>query len=287
MTESKGPGTPGGQQAPTKKRKSPLQRLRPYAFGIVAMAVVFGISALIGAHVRDNKDSKVSGPAGAVAAATRPTAPPEGGASPTATPEPTGPKLDIPVEPSVPVTLTVFEDLRSPDSKAFQEEYEATFKQLLATGQVRIQYRLVTSTDAQYGGKGSRVAANAAACAQDQGRFTEFVDEIWKNQPADPKVDGLKRARLMEKLGRDAGGIKASSFQPCVEQLDHEGWVLASQDEFKAAGLGSAPVVQIDGSTVKDMASLTPAKLRSMVQDEVKRVVAIKVAPTDTPALAS
>lgn len=282
MTESKGPGTPGGKAAATKKRKGPLQQLRPYAVGIVAMVVVFGGSALIGAHVRSNKDSKVSAPTGAVAAATPPSTP---GASPSPAPKSKGPKLGVPVNPSVPVTVTVFEDLRSPDSKSFQEEYAATFQQLLSTGQVRFQYRLVTSSDDQYGGKGSLMAANAAACAQDQGRFSQFVAEVWKKQPSDPKDDALKSVKLMERLGREAGKIKADSFEPCVEQRDHEGWVLASQDAFTAAKLGGVPVVQIDGTTVKDMSSLTPKKLRSMVQDEVKRVVAQKATPTDTPAL--
>lgn len=281
MTESKGPGTPGGTAAPTNQRKGPLQRLRPYAIGITAMAVVFGGSALIGAHVRSGKDTKVTEPKGAVAAAA-----PAPGTSASPAPEATGPKLDVPVNPSVPVTVTVFEDLRSPDSKAFQQEYAATFQQLLTTGQVRFQYRLVVPTDAQYGGKGSLVAANAAACAQDQGRFSQFVAEVWANQPADPKDDALDSTRLMERLARDAKKIDAATFEPCVEQADHEGWVLASQNAFAAAGPGgTVPVLQINGATVKDMPTLTPKKLRTQIQDEVKRSIALQATPTDTPAL--
>lgn len=281
MTESKGPGTPGGKAAATKKRKGPLQRLRPYAIGITAMVVVFGGSALIGAHVRSTKDTKVTEPEGAVAAAQ-----PAPGSSASPAPGGGGPKLDLPVNPSVPVTVTVFEDLRSPDSKAFQEEYAATFQQLLDTGQVRLQYRLVVPTDAQYGGKGSLVAANAAACAQDQGRFGEFVAQVWENQPADPKDDALDSVKLMKRLAREAHKIDAATFEPCVEQADHEGWVLASQDAFAAAGLGGkVPVVQINGATVEDVSTLTPKKLRGQIQDEVKRSVALKASPTDTPAL--
>jgi protein-disulfide isomerase len=283
MTESKGPGTPGGKAAATNKRKGLLQQLRPYAIGIVAMVVVFGGSALIGAHVRSTKDTKVTEPNGAVAAA-KPV--PSTSASPTATPTSGGPKLDLPVNPTVPVTVTVFEDLRSPDSKAFQEEYAATFQQLLDTGQVRFQYRLVIPTDAQYGGKGSLVAANAAACAQDQGRFSQFVAQVWENQPADPKDDAFDSTKLMERLARKAHKIDAATFEPCVKLADHEGWVLASQDAFTAAGLGGkVPVVQIDGTTVKDMSTLTPKKLRAQIQNEVKRSVALKATPTDTPAL--
>ena len=65
MTESKGPDNQDGTAVPGKKKRgSRIRRLRPYAFGVVAMAVVFGISAVIGAHVRAGKDDKVSAPAG-------------------------------------------------------------------------------------------------------------------------------------------------------------------------------------------------------------------------------
>lgn len=280
MTQSKGPGTKAGSAPGMKKRKGPIARLRPYAVAVVAMAVVFGISAVIGAHVRAGKDDKVSAPSGAVGAAAQP------GASPSATAK--GPKLDIPVKPSAPVTVTVYEDLRSPDSKAFQEQYAATLRKLLVGGQVQFQYRLVTASDASYGGKGAQVAANAAACAQDQGRFTQFVEQLWKVQPADPKDDALDSVNLMKKLARKAGKIKADTFEPCVEQRDHEGWVIRSQTDFAASGLGSVPALLIDGVPVKDVrTALTPQKLVSRVQAEVKRVVALDAAPTATPALAS
>jgi hypothetical protein len=286
MTESKGPDTPGGSAAPKKKRKTLLDRLRPYAVGATAMVVVFGVSAVIGAHVRGNKDTKVSEPSGAVAAAQPPAAAPTDGASPSPT-TPAGPKLGIPVHPTVPVTVTVYEDLRSPDSKAFHEEYEATFQQLLATGQVQFQYRLVTASDKQYGGSGALVAANAAACAQDQSRFTAFVGEVWKHQPTDPKDDALASENLMKKLAAKAGKIKTASFDPCIEQRDHEGWVDKSQQDFAAAGYGTVPVVEINGVVVKDVhSSLTPAALRAQILKEAKRVIALQAVPTNTPALA-
>jgi hypothetical protein len=283
MTESKGPDTPGGPAAPKKKRKTLLDRLRPYAIGATAMVVVFGVSAVIGAHVRSTKDTKISEPSGAVAAAQPPAA---DGASPSPTAA-AGPKLGIPVRPTVPVTVTVYEDLRSPDSKSFQEEYGATFQQLLTTGQVQFQYRLVTASDKQYGGTGALVAANAAACAQDQSRFGAFVNEVWKHQPSDPGNDALADEKLMKKLAAKAGKIKTAAFDPCIEQLDHEGWVDSSQQDFAASGYGTVPVVEINGVVVKDThSSLTPAKLRAQILKEAKRVIAVQATPTDTPALA-
>lgn len=295
MTESKGPDTQdrAAAQGSKPKRKSLLDRVRPYAVGLVTMAVVFGGSALLGAHVRSTKDEKVKPPTGVIAAPVVPTGPPvtatpDPGASPTPTPSasPAGPKLGFPVRPSVPVTITIYEDLRSPDSKAFADEYDPTLTALLTTGQVQLQYRLATASDQQYGGVGARTAANAAACAQDQGRFAQFVREIWKIQP-DPHSDGLASIKLMKELGRKAGVPKMNSFEPCVNLGDHNGWVNQSQADFAKSGLGSVPVVDVNGTLLKDVHStLTPAKLRAMVLKEAKRVVAVQAVPSTAPALA-
>lgn len=285
MTESKGPENQDRTAVPgKKKRKSLLDRLRPYAVGIMAMVVVFGGSALIGQHVRATKDDKIKEPTGVVGAAIVPTGP-EDTATPSPSPSAAGPKLAVPVRPAVPVTVTIYEDLRSPDSKAFAEEYKATFDQLLTTGQVELHYQLVTASDQQYGGTGSRIAANAAACAQDQSRFTQFVEQVWNHQP-DPQTDSLASEKTMKKLARKAGKIQAGKFDPCIEQADHNGWVLQSQAAFAAAHLGQAPAVQINDKTVTTVhTTLTPKKLRAMVVKEAKRVIKLQATASPTPAL--
>jgi hypothetical protein len=286
MTESKGPDKQAGKPGPKKKRRGPVERLRPYAIGIMAMVVVFGGSALIGAHVRSTKDDKISAPSGAVGAAWIPpgTAPTSSASpSPSPTPTPTGPNFAVPVRPAVPVTITIYEDLRSPDSKAFAIEYQDMLAQLLTTGQAQLHYRMVISTDKQYGGHGAQIAANAAACAQDQGRFDQFVEQVFNNQP-DPHTDSLANETLIKKLGRKTGKLNLGKFDPCVEQKDHEGWVLAAQRDFLASGVGtSAPVVQINGVTVHGV--LDPQRLHTLVMREAARVVKLQATPAPTPAL--
>jgi hypothetical protein len=281
---SKGPGSTGGAALPgAKKRKGIVARLRPYAVGALAVVVVFGGSAVIGKHVRDNKDDKVRNPTGAAGPVIVPS-----GTGDSASPSPTatsGPRLQVAIHPSVPVTVTIYEDLRSPDSKAFADEYADALRQMLTTGQVQLHYQLVTASDKAYGGKGSEYAANAAACAQDQSRFTQFVTEVWDNQP-DPHNDTLADEAFIKHLARKAGGIKMANFEPCIEQGDHIGWVRASQKDFADSPLGSVPAVEIDNKPVKDVrTALTPAKLKSLVQKEAKRVVALQATPTASPTL--
>ncbi|MEU6347645.1 thioredoxin domain-containing protein [Streptomyces sp. NPDC046977] len=244
-----------------KQTKS--KRLRSYAGTVVVLAVVFGGSAVIGAHVRSEKEHTAKAPTGAAGQDS----------------------LAVPVRPDVlPVTLTVYEDLRAPESKAFAAEYADTFTQLLAAGQVQIDYRLVTPSDAANGGEGALAAANAAACAQDQGHFTQFVDALWAVQPVDVADDGLNSEKLLKSVSRQAHGIDEAKFVPCVEERDHDGWVKKSQRQFTEAGFTAAPVVQVNGETVTAPTGgadgLTPARLRALVQKAVDLAVRQAVSPS-------
>ncbi|MEU4850037.1 DsbA family protein [Streptomyces gilvosporeus] len=221
----------------------------------VGLAAVLGGAAAVGQVVRGGRASTVEAPNNAVGVGS-------------------GTKLDLPVRPTVPVTLTVFEDPRSPQSKTFAQGYAATFSRLLASGQVQINYRLVTQSDEKYGGSGAKEAAAAAACAQDQGRLTAFMDQVWQHQPA-PGDDALKDRALLIKLAKKAKKIDHDGFKLCVDRDERTGWVAASQSEYAKAHLGDVPLIQLNGRTLPAPATqLTPAKLTTLVKKEAQRVIA-------------
>ncbi|MEW1753112.1 DsbA family protein [Streptomyces angustmyceticus] len=221
----------------------------------MGLAVVCGAAAAVGRLARAHEATAVEAPEHAV-----------GPAGET--------KLDLPVRPTVPVTLTVYEDPRSPQSRAFAQRYATTFSHLLASGRLQINYRLVTQSDKQYGGSGAQEAAAAAACAQDQGRFTPFMDQVWQHQPA-PTDDALKDRNLLSDLAKKAGKINQDAFRLCVDRGQRKGWVAKSQSDFASAGLGEAPVVQINGRPLPGPTTqLTPGKLTSLVTEEAQHVAA-------------
>lgn len=261
-----GPGKPTDSGSAGAKRRG-WSRWRPYTAAVVAAGSVFAVSALIGAHVRAGRTAEVMLPAGV----------------PKASP------LAIPVTPSVPVTMTVYEDLRSPKSKAFAAQYAGAFAALLASGQVTIDYRLVTPVDAEEGGRGSLLAANAAACARDQGseQFQAYVRQLWDHQPPVGK-DSFAGTDYLEELGRKVRDLDASVFVPCVHSTDHLGWVLASQKQYAAARLPGVPVLQINGRTVDPAADgLTPAKLADLVRQAAAEAAAAYAAAAASQAPAS
>ncbi|AEW97045.1 putative integral membrane protein [Streptantibioticus cattleyicolor NRRL 8057 = DSM 46488] len=257
MAQSKGAQGTQAQGEPaasgTAGARHPGRRWRPYTAAVVAVAAVFAGSAAIGAHVRSGKTTAFKAPSGL----------------PSAGPE----SLAIPVRPTVPVTLTVYEDLRSRASRDFARAYAPTFDALLRSGQVQLAYRLVTQSDTEHGGTGSAQAANAAACAQDQGKdqFRDYVAELWRKQP-DPSSDKFASGAYLIRLAKKVKGIQEAEFTPCVQERDHQGWVRRSQQQFAAAHLGDVPVVDVNGRTYSVTGDkLTPAKLRKLVAAAVKQ----------------
>lgn len=257
MAKSKGSkGAKGSKEPVTGSRHTGWGRLRPYTAAVVAVAAVFAVSAVIGAHVRSGQADLIKVPSGVPS---------------------TGPNnLAVPIKPAIPVTVTVYEDLRSPVSRDFARKWEPAFDSLLNGGRAEIAYRLVTPTDLTEGGTGSAEAANAAACAQDQGKdqFERFVDLLWKKQPALSR-DRFASVAYLEMLGRQVHGIQDSRFVPCVQSHDHRGWVRASQRDFARMHLGDVPVIQVNGVTVDPVKDkLTPAKLDALVRRAVVRATA-------------
>jgi uncharacterized membrane protein len=257
-------------QAERRRRIVVWQRRIIVAVAVVAVCVCAGLA---GSVVRSNKNKAL--------------ATPSAGASPSG--------LSISVPGRSPVVLTVWEDLRSTDSKKFLAEYGPTLDHLLSTGLVTIHYREVTAVDKAIGGDGSLHAGNALACAQDQKLFPAYRALLYKDQPADESDDAFSKTSYLLKLAKKIKGMDSDNFRTCVEGVGHTVWVKKNQEAFVAAGFGSLPAMtmevvpqealtgQQDVKTLLPEAPgtakkkrLTPAKLKSEV------LKAAEAAPTAT-----
>ncbi|MEV0319597.1 DsbA family protein [Streptomyces sp. NPDC050658] len=164
-------------------------------------------------------------------------------------------------------TLTIWEDFRCPACKSFEDLYRTTIHELTDKGQLKVEYHLATLIDGNMGGSGSLRAANAAACAQDAGKFVPYHDVLYKNQPAEADDAFAKNGRLIELAG-EVDGLDTASFKKCVEDGEHDSWVAESNKAFQDAGLGGTPSVLLDGKNIfaDQKNPLTPAKLKALVE---------------------
>ncbi|WP_055491795.1 thioredoxin domain-containing protein [Streptomyces sp. TP-A0356] len=175
-------------------------------------------------------------------------------------------RLAIPVgKASAKSTLTVWEDFRCPACKAYETAYRPTIRQLVDAGQLRAEYHLVTLIDGNQGGSGSRHAANAAACAQDAGKFRDYHDVLYDNQPMETQDSFADDAKLIGLAGK-VSGLDTPAFQKCVKDGTHNSWVEKSNAAFQSGRFSGTPTVLLDGKNISGDQTMTPAKLKQMVQ---------------------
>ncbi|MER7202892.1 hypothetical protein CG723_06490 [Streptomyces sp. CB01635] len=214
--------------------------------GVLALAAVIGVIAANSGDDKSDASGPVVAPQGAVGKDS----------------------LAIPVgKDSAKSTLTVWEDFRCPACKAFEDAYRTTIHELTDSGQLKVEYHLATLIDKNMGGSGSLRAANAAACAQDAGKFPPYHDVLYENQPSETDDAFADNGKLIALAGK-VGGLVTPDFKKCVDDGSHDSWVKKSDQAFQAGGFQGTPTVLLNGKNVfGDQANpLTPAKLKQMVQ---------------------
>ncbi|MFF5102421.1 DsbA family protein [Streptomyces sp. NPDC000134] len=214
--------------------------------GVLALAAVVGV---IAASAGKDDGSEASGPAVAPSGAQGKDA------------------LAIPVgKEGAKSTLTVWEDFRCPACKGFEQAYRSTIHELTGAGQLKVEYHLATIIDGNMGGSGSRTAANAAACAQDAGKFTAYHDVLYDNQPAETDDAFAENDKLIELAGK-VEGLDTPEFRRCVTEGTHDSWVDKSDSAFQKGDFQGTPTVLLDGKSIYGDRTMTPEKLKQMVRE--------------------
>jgi protein-disulfide isomerase len=136
-----------------------------------------------------------------------------------------------------PVTVVEFSDFECP----FCKQTHPTLKQLLERypDKVRLAYRdfPLDSIHPQ-----ARRAAEAARCAQDQGKFWEYHDALFTQSPQ----------LALEDLRRYAGqvGLDVTKFDGCLAAGVHKATVQRDLDEGNRLGITGTPAFFINGRTL-------------------------------------
>lgn len=240
--------------AEREKQKSRDKRRRALIVG-ASVVCVLGLAAVIGVVAANAGKDDGSESAGPVVA-------PSGAQGKDG--------LAIPVgKESAKSTLTVWEDFRCPACKAFELAYRNTIHELTDAGQLKVEYHLATIIDGNMGGTGSRKAANAAACAQDAGKFPPYHDVLYDNQPPETDDAFADEDKLLDLAGK-VDGLDTTLFQECVKNGKHNSWVEKSNKAFQNGGFSGTPTVLLDGKNIYQDRSMTPAKLKQMVEEANK-----------------
>ncbi|MFI6057044.1 thioredoxin domain-containing protein [Streptomyces sp. NPDC051286] len=251
------------EQEKARERRRRTLIVSAAVVGVLALAAVIGVIAA-NSGGKGNKASE-SGPAVAPSGATGKDS------------------LVIQVgADDAPSTLTVWEDFRCPVCAQFENAFRETIHELENTGQIKVQYHLATLIDGNLGGTGSLDAANAAACAQDVGKFSAYHDVLYRNQP--PETDDAfgKSSKLIDLAGK-VPGLDTPAFRGCVEDGTHNTWVQKSNAAFQNGGFTGTPTALLNGESIfpkKGNEPITVANLKKWVAEANKGKQPAKVTPS-------
>jgi protein-disulfide isomerase len=158
---------------------------------------------------------------------------------------------------NAPVTVVEFSDFECP----FCKQTQPTLKQLLERypGKVRLAYRdfPLDSIHPQ-----ARPAAEAARCAQDQGKFWEYHDVLFTQSPQFAPED----------LRRYAGqvGLDVTKFDSCLAAGVHKAAVQRDLDEGSRLGITGTPAFFINGRALSGAQPLEA--FARVIEEELVRV---------------
>ncbi|WP_145762938.1 DsbA family protein [Streptomyces brevispora] len=241
------------EQTKARERRRRTLIVSTAVVGVLALAAVVGVIAA-NSGGKSSKD-KASGPVVAPSGATGKDS------------------LAIQVGPAdAPSTLTIWEDFRCPVCAQFENAFRDTIHGLEQSGQLKVEYHLATLIDGNLGGSGSRKAANAAACAQDAGKFPAYHDVLYRNQPQESDDAFGDNSKLID-LSKKVDGLDTPTFRSCVDDGTHDSWVQKSNTAFQNGGFQGTPTALLNGESIfpkKGNEPITVANLKKWVTEANK-----------------
>lgn len=161
------------------------------------------------------------------------------------TPDTTGFQGYVLGSPDAPVEVVEYADFQCPACAGFdQVQWPDVKLRLIDTGKLRLRYRDYPLDELH---PYARLAAHAAACADDQGRFWQMKDRLYarQNDWAYLRGDGKAYDALADVAG--SVGLDVGAWKGCMEEGRHAARIEASHAEALRVGAPSTPTFLIAG----------------------------------------
>ena len=138
--------------------------------------------------------------------------------------------------------IDVWEDFQCPSCKAFESTNGAALKALVVEKKAKVVFHPLS-----FLGPESVYAANGAACASDQGKFLEFYEIMYANQPAENSGAWNNEGVIATAA---AAGVTGPEFEACVNKGKYADWVGNVGSEGSKQSINSTPTVFINGKEI-------------------------------------
>jgi len=164
------------------------------------------------------------------------------------------------------VTIIEFGDYQCPLCRAFwRETLPRIKKEYVETGRVRIVFRDFPIQDIH---PEATVTAMASECAEDQGKFWEFHDKVFREQDRRGRDVVRYNVRDVKRWAADVG-LEAAAFNECLDSERHKAEVLKDYQDGAGIGMNGTPVFFINGRALVGAHPFTT--FQKIIEEELKR----------------
>ena len=150
-------------------------------------------------------------------------------------------------DPNAPVTIDIFEDFQCPACQYFSQSVEPTIIQYLVdTGKARLvfhNYPFIDGNGANSGGESDQ-AANAAMCANEQGKFWDMKEILFANWNGENQ--GNLNDRTLKAMAESIG-LDTTAFNSCFDANKYADQIQADFDLGQQMGVSGTPSVFVNG----------------------------------------
>ncbi|HEY7223201.1 MAG TPA: thioredoxin domain-containing protein [Micromonosporaceae bacterium] len=156
-----------------------------------------------------------------------------------------GAKAGITVAGSGRATVEVYYDPMCTQCRTVDRQTRPMLDQLVAQNRIRLVWHPLGLLDGRTDPAGySTRAANALACAADDGKLRQYADVLFANQPAAGSA-GLSDDQLIDVAGQAL--LIRPSFAACVRDQHYREWVEAGDAAAAARGVVNSPAIFVNG----------------------------------------
>lgn len=139
------------------------------------------------------------------------------------------------------VTIVEFADFRCPFCEQYFTNTESQIiKDYVDTGKVKLAFR-----NFAFLGPASVTAADASECANDQGKFWDYYEYLYKNQPAESDTSMYNTDTLTQ--AAVTLGMNGDTFRACLDGKKGEAKANADLADGQKAGVSGTPSFFVNG----------------------------------------
>ena len=138
--------------------------------------------------------------------------------------------------------IDLWEDFQCPSCARFEAINGAYIQQLVTEKKAKVIFHLLS-----FIGPESILAANAAACSSDEGKYLQFHSYLYANQPTENSGKWTS-VGLLE--AGAAVGLTSSKFKSCVNAVTYNGWVTNVANDGASKNINSTPTVLVNGKEI-------------------------------------